>query len=68
MGFAPRTARRHGWFHLKLRNQLSPYLQTLDAPLVVILRPYAISDLTTNNTFAGRSANRRMYQGYHAEP
>jgi hypothetical protein len=29
---------------------------------------YAISDLTTNNAFAGRSANRRMYQGYQAEP
>jgi hypothetical protein len=29
---------------------------------------YAISDLTTNHTFAGRSANRRMYQRYHAEP
>ena len=38
------------------------------SPLASRLSPYAINDLTTNHPFAGRSASRRMYHGYHAEP
>ena len=29
---------------------------------------YPSMDLATNQTFAGRSASRRMYHLYHAEP